>query len=80
MNKRINNQLADENEVASRYLVRANNLSEWLWTIFFKYMKFWVSCLVATSLVSVLYCYLTRGNFNANHYYRPAKFEYVIEI
>lgn len=39
-----------------------------------------VSGVAATSLLSVLYCYLTHGDFNAEHFYRPGKYVYGIQI
>lgn len=68
----------DEDEVTFWYLVQANKTSEWMWTLYFKYMAAEVFSLAGTSLISVLYCYLTQGNFDTRHFYRPAKFLYAI--
>lgn len=64
----------DENEVAFRYLARANSTSEWMWTINSKYIKYSLASLATTSLLSVLYCYSIEGDANVDHYYRPGKY------
>ena len=72
--------VSDENGVTFRYLARANNTSEWMWTIYFKYTAASIASLTLTCLLSVLHCYLTQRNFNSDHVYRPTKLVYTIEI
>lgn len=80
LKKKFNvNQFTDEKELAFRHLTRANNISERMWTIYSKFMSVSIGGVAATSLISVLYGYLTQGNFNTDHFYRPAKYVYVIE-
>lgn len=73
-------KFTDKNEVALRYLGEANESSEWMWTFYFKYTAALLGGMTATSLLSVLYCYLTQGHFDVNHFYRPGNFEWAIEI
>ena len=63
--KKKTNKHLDTDHVGVRYLVRANNDSEWMWTFYFKYVKVSLANLVVTSLLSVLYSYLTEGNLRA---------------
>lgn len=58
-----NYQSTDENEIAFEHLVQASK-NEWLWRIYVKYVEVALGGVVAMSLLSVLYCYLTHGNFD----------------
>lgn len=69
----------DENETSFGHLIRANTTSEWMWTFFWKYVKVSLGGVAATSVLSVLCCYLTRGDFNTDHFYRPDKFVYALQ-
>lgn len=74
------NQFTDENEGEFRYLARANNTSEWMGKFYMKYVAVILCGAAAISLLSVAYGCLSQGNFNADHFYRPARFVYAIEI
>lgn len=71
---------SDENDGAIRYLDRANSTSEWIMTFYLKYLAVSIIGLMATSLLSVLCCYLTRRDFNVDYLYRPGKFVYEIQL
>ena len=70
----------DVNDVSFRFLTQANNRSEWMWTIYFKYIAISIINLGITSIISIIYCYSTRGNLDVNHFYHPDKYVYVFEI
>ena len=57
-----------------RYLGRANKTSEWMWATYLKYLAVILPSLAITPLFSVLYCYLSRADFDVNQFYRPGKF------
>lgn len=63
-----------ENEDGFGYLERANKTSEWIVTFYLEYMVVSNSGMMTTSLFSIFYCYLTRGELNANNFYRPGRF------
>lgn len=65
---------ADENEAAYRYLVHANNTSERMWTLYFKYIAASMAGELATALLSIIYLCVTDGNFDVKYLYRPAKY------
>lgn len=64
----------DENRVAYQFLARANNTSEWLWTLYFKYVAVSIIGFISTSLLSVLYSYSIRGDLNTDHFYLIGRF------
>lgn len=70
----------DKHTDAYPFLVRANNISEWMWSLFFKCLKFifYVSALV--SILSVILSWLINGTFNADNLYRPLKIMWVTFI
>lgn len=70
----FNGQFTDENEVTFRYLVRVNNISEWMLKIYLAFMKISICGCTATSIFSVVNCYLTRGELDVDHLYRPSKY------
>lgn len=62
------------NDDSFRYLAQANNKSEWIWILFFKYLKFgYFICNVITALSSMLLCWLMHGEIITNHLYQPYK-------
>lgn len=70
----------DGNDVTFWYLTRVNNTSEWMWTIYKKYITVSLSGVAALSLLSMLFCYLIRGYLSVDHFYRPIKVVYVVEV
>lgn len=76
--KKSQRSMTDEYEVNFQYLTQANNISEWMWTICFKYLAVILAGFVITPLLSVLYYYLIEGCFNTDHLYRPGKLMYAI--
>lgn len=78
--KKLNASFIDEDGVGFRYLAEANNTCEWMWTIYYRYITASLSSFVTTSLLSIFHCYSTQGHFDADHFYRPAKFMYVIDV
>lgn len=73
-------EFTDKNEATLRYMGQANESSEWMWTFYFKYMAALLGGMTATAVLSVLYSYSAQEHFDANHFYRPGNFEYVIEF
>lgn len=74
------NNLDDENVEAFRHLSQANNISEWIWTYYLKSIVISIIGLITMALLSVLNCYLTEGNFDIVHLYRPIRIVYAIGI
>lgn len=72
-------RFTDEKEVAFQHLARANHTSEWMWTFYVKYVAFAISEVVVMTLMSVLHCYLSQGDFITQNYYQPLKFVYETE-
>lgn len=75
----FNDKFPDENHVAFRYLVRANNTSERICAFYLKYAVVLLIAAAITSVLSVLYSYVAQGKLEFDHLYRPAKFLYAIE-
>lgn len=65
---------SDKDEESFQYLAQANNTSEWLWKIYSKFgiMGFFIGHWT-TAAISLLICFLIRGNFNSNYVYHPYK-------
>lgn len=72
--------IPDENEVDVQCLTRANTTSEWIWTIYLKYVAVSVIGMDMTGVLTVLYCYFTHERLNSDHFYRAGKLVYVIKI
>lgn len=67
-----------ENEDSFCYLIRANNKSEWIWKIFFKYILagFAIST-VTVCTGSMIICYLAKGHFDSKSVYHVLKIMWV---
>lgn len=74
-----NRWFADENGEEFQYLIEANSTSEWMWSIYNVYAEMSIAGLTVTSIFSALYCYWTRNDLNADHFYHATKFLYAIE-
>lgn len=54
-----------------RFLAEANGRGEYAWALYFKYMIASIINLIMLPLASVILCWLTYGNYDANHVYHP---------
>lgn len=60
----------DEDEDSFQFLVRANNICEWAWKIYFKLtMVSVVIGFIVSNTISVVLCYIKYGSFDANNSY-----------
>lgn len=73
-------RFSDENAVEFQFLVQASDTSEWLCAVYFKYIAVSVIEFLIPVPLSVIHCYLSRGDLNPDYFYRPAKYVYAIEI
>lgn len=66
----------DEHDDSFRYLARANNRSEYIWKMYFKYVIPANACLLAIpSICSALFCYIINGKLIVDHLFIPLKAE-----
>lgn len=63
-----------------RFLAQANDICEWMWRVYFKYIVASIAGVAITCLFSVLYCYIIRRDLNADNFYRPVRLVYDVEI
>lgn len=71
---------SDKHSDTFRFLARANNMSEWMWSIFFKCLMLTLFGSPLISVISILIFWLIDGTFNTNHLYRPLKIMFVISL
>ena len=65
----------DKNDESFRFLARANNTSEWLWDLYFKFIFGGFQIFIATaSIASVLLCLLWNDQFDVTLVYHPYRF------
>lgn len=63
----------DLSEDAFRFLLTANDTSEWIWRAFSKLMFYALISIPIASGGSVVLCYMLRDNFDVNYLYHPFK-------
>lgn len=63
----------DENEPSFCFLLEANSTSEWMWSIYIKYMTISITQVAIAPFVSGFYCWM-KGNFNVNCFFHQSKF------
>lgn len=66
-------EFLDDDTISTRFLILANDNSEWLWIIFIWYL---IGALASTAFISILsiaFCWLIHGNLNVQHFYHPSK-------
>lgn len=68
----------DKNADSFRFLAQANNVSEWMWKIYFWCMICIFFGTLTIYMSFVLYCWLTHGRIIIDHLYRPFKVMLVI--
>lgn len=69
---------ADINEESIYYLVLANGKSEWLWMIYLKYfMGMYLIVTPINAAISILFCWIRHGTFDAKFVYHPFKLVFV---
>lgn len=68
----------DENEDSFKFLVEANEKSEWLWQFYFKFMIITCSNTAFLSALSAFTCYFKYGKFDGQFLYHPYKVVLVI--
>lgn len=66
--------ILDENAMTFQYLTKANGTSEWMWSIYFKYVAISVSNMVVSCLLSVFYFNFILRIESTDNYYRPLKY------
>lgn len=64
----------DQNEDSFAFLIEANNKSEWLWSVYFKYLMggFFANMMVA-AIISGALCYILSGHLDVDILYHPYK-------
>lgn len=65
--------LVDKNDDAIQFLTGASRTSEWLWSIYFKYVIATVISMAWMSISSVFLCWLIGRDLNVHHFYHPLK-------
>lgn len=66
---------SDQNEKSFRFLVDANDKSEWMWKFYFKYViNMFFGSYVVGGVTSVLVCYYQFGRFDHERVYVPYSF------
>lgn len=63
--------ILDRNADSFRYLAQANNKSEWLWKLFFKFVFVFALTIAILSAASVSVCLIINGNFDSNRLFHP---------
>lgn len=66
-------QNLDENEPSFCFLIEANSISEWMWSIYLKYMKITNGPVAIAPIISAIYCRMM-GNFNVKCLFHQSKF------
>lgn len=66
-----------KDESSYRFLVRANNQSERMWRIYFKFMAGILINISMTAVISVLYSLFAHGHFDATLAYYPYRYVWV---
>lgn len=62
---------ADQNEAEFRFVAKANGTSEWMWSIYFKYVLVSMLSYMISALLSV---YSSRDDLNGEDFYRVEKY------
>lgn len=71
----------DKNKTSFRYLAQVNYKSEWLWKIYIEFiMGGFFATSAASSIVSIILCYVKNGHFEVQHVYRQFRFRFVKKI
>lgn len=60
-----------ENTDLSRFLIKANKTSDWVWTISLKFMLVYFFNISTMSILSVFFCWFSNKNFDVNEFYHP---------
>lgn len=60
--------------------MQANDTSEWMWFIYFKYAAAIIIIQFNLALISVLNCYVNQGYFDIDHAYQATRMVYEIYV
>lgn len=63
----------DAGEESQKFLMKANDKSEWIWRSYFKLMIYALISIPIVSAGSVLISYMLRGTYDNNYLYHPFK-------
>lgn len=66
-----------ENEAVFEYLTQVNDISEWMWSIYFKYAAAIIFSPLNLALVSAISCFLNHGEFNIDYAYQANRMVYL---
>lgn len=68
----------DKEKDSFRFLAQANSVCEWIWKVYFVFgMVGFATSALATSMVSVLICWINHGTFDVNYIYFPFRIVWV---
>ena len=77
MSQCINESFLDENSDSFRFLAHANNTSEWMWKIYFKFMAAsLIVDFIVLPLIFNLFSLINSGNLSVANFFHPTPFVY----